>query len=76
MKDELLDKAKSILAVINSKAPLAVANCIATANAVFDETKNGFELEIELFGKCFTTEDMKEGTSAFVEKRKPNFIGR
>src|SRR4051812_8029153 len=75
-QDELLDKAKSILAVINSKAPVAVANCIAAANAVFDETKNGFELEVELFGKCFTTEDMKEGTSAFLEKRKPNFMGK
>ena len=75
-QDELLDKAKSILAVINSKAPIAVENCITAANAVFDETKNGFELEVELFSKCFTTDDMKEGTSAFLEKRKPNFVGR
>ena len=76
VQDGLLNKAKSILAVINSKAPVAVANCIKAANAVFDETENGFELEVELFGKCFTTQDMKEGTSAFLEKRKPNFVGR
>jgi len=76
VQDGLLNKAKSILAVINSKAPVAVANCIKAANAVFDETENGFELEVELFGKCFTTQDMKEGTSAFLEKRKPNFAGR
>ena len=75
-QDELLDKARSILAVINSKAPVAVSNCIRAANAVFDETKNGFELEVKLFGKCFETEDVKEGTSAFLEKRKPNFTGR
>jgi enoyl-CoA hydratase len=74
--DNLLEQTKFILAVINSKAPLAVAACIKAANAVYDETKNGYELEIEEFGKCFSTEDMKEGTSAFLEKRKANFKGR
>jgi len=72
---ELLDKAKSILTVINSKAPLALAASIAAANAVFDETKNGFETEVREFGRCFGTEDMKEGTAAFLEKRKPAFKG-
>ena len=74
-QEELLAKARSILEIINSKAPLAVAACIKTANAVFDETINGFDLEIEEFGNCFDTEDMKEGTSAFLEKRKANFKG-
>jgi enoyl-CoA hydratase len=74
-QDELLAKARSILEVINSKAPLAVAASIKTANAVFDETINGFELEIEEFGNCFDTNDMKEGTSAFLEKRKAIFEG-
>ena len=74
--EELLDKAKSILQVINSKAPIAVAKCIETANAVFDENKNGFEEEIKAFGECFDTSDMKEGTSAFLEKRKPVFRGK
>ena len=75
-QDELLNKVKSILAIINSKAPLAVAGCIKAANAVFDETKNGFNVEVEEFGKCFGTEDMKEGVNAFLEKRKANFSGR
>jgi enoyl-CoA hydratase len=75
-QDELLEKGRSILSVINSKAPLAVASCITLANAVFDEVGNGFELEVELFGSCFSTEDMKEGTAAFLEKRKPKFTGR
>jgi enoyl-CoA hydratase len=75
MQEELLNKAKSILAVINSKAPLAVAACIKAANAVFDETKNGFALEVDLFGQLFDTSDAKEGTSAFLEKRKANFVG-
>ncbi len=74
--DELLPKAKSILQLINSKAPLAISACIKTVNAVFDETKNGFELEINSFGELFDTADAKEGAAAFVEKRKANFIGR
>ena len=74
--EELLGKTKSILQVINSKAPIAVAKCIEAANAVFDENKNGFEEEIRAFGECFDTGDMKEGTSAFLEKRKPVFIGK
>jgi enoyl-CoA hydratase len=74
-QEELLSKARSILELANSKAPLAVARCIQLANAVFDHTKNGFKEEVKLFGECFVTEDMKEGTSAFLEKRKPNFRG-
>ena len=74
--EQLLDKAKSILNIINSKAPLAVAACIKSTNAVFDESQNGFETEIKEFGDCFATEDMKEGTAAFLEKRKANFTGK
>jgi len=75
-QEELLNKAKSILQTINTKAPLAVAACIKAANAIWDETKNGFNEEIDLFGGCFGTEDMKEGSSAFLEKRKANFKGK
>lgn len=75
-QQELLEKTKSILAVINSKAPLAVAGCIKAANAVFDETKNGFAMEIDIFGELFDTADAKEGAAAFLEKRKANFTGK
>lgn len=75
-QDELISKAISILSTVNTKAPIAVANCIKTANAIFDETKNGFAEEVEAFGNCFETQDMKEGVSAFLEKRKAVFTGK
>ena len=72
-QEELLNKAKSILEIINSKAPLAIAGCIKSANAALGESRNGFETEIKEFGKCFNTKDMKEGIAAFLEKRKASF---
>jgi enoyl-CoA hydratase len=74
--EKLLKKTNSILELISSKAPLAVAACIKAANAVFDETQDGFATEISSFGDCFITEDMKEGTTAFLEKRKAEFKGK
>lgn len=75
-QEELLSKAISILAVANSKAPLAVAKCIEASNAVFGHNLSGYETEMSVFGNCFATEDMKEGTSAFLEKRKAVFSGK
>jgi enoyl-CoA hydratase len=75
-QEELLAKTRSILELANTKAPLAVGRCIKAANAVFDHTKDGFTEEVKLFGECFATQDMIEGTTAFLEKRKPNFTGK
>ena len=75
-QEELLAKARSILELVNTKPPLAVGRCIKAANAVFDHTKDGFTEEVKMFGECFATQDMIEGTNAFLEKRKPNFQGR
>ncbi|HVG15985.1 MAG TPA: enoyl-CoA hydratase-related protein [Chitinophagaceae bacterium] len=74
--EQLLSKTKSVLQNITGKAPLAVSKCIKAANAVFDPSKNGYQVEIEAFGDCFNTEDMKEGAAAFLEKRKPIFKGK
>lgn len=69
---ELLDKTRSILQVIATKAPLAVSRCITAANAVFG-AEDGYKTELKAFADCFETADMKEGTAAFLEKRKPHF---
>ncbi len=74
-QEELLAKATGILNTINTKAPLAIAACIKAANAVHNESIDGFAQEIDAFGNCFGTADMKEGTAAFLEKRKANFQG-
>jgi enoyl-CoA hydratase len=75
-QDELIKKASAILELINTKAPIAIAKCIESVNAVFDETKDGFAVEVNAFGDCFATDDMKEGTTAFLEKRKAIFKGK
>ncbi len=72
---ELMIKTLSVVETITAKAPLAIARCISAVNAVFDG-RNGYDVELEAFGECFETEDMKEGATAFLEKRKAEFRGR
>lgn len=71
--EELLPKAEKMATKILANSPMAIASAIRCINAQTDPSKDGFQVEIEEFGKCFGTPEFKEGTGAFVEKRKPNF---
>jgi enoyl-CoA hydratase len=74
-QEELLDRTKAILQIIINKAPIAISHCIKVVNAGINKN-NGYEAEVEAFGECFATEDMKEGIAAFLEKRKAIFMGK
>jgi enoyl-CoA hydratase len=71
--EELMDKTKQLLTAITSKGPGAVARVIASVNALYEKGADGYLEEVRLFGECFGTSEMKEGVTAFLEKRKPNF---
>lgn len=73
---ELLDFTKSLAQRIIKNSPVAIAKAIKAINANFKDGVDGFETEIRNFGKCFATEDFKEGTTAFLEKRKADFKGK
>jgi len=75
-QEELLPKCKSILDKIKIKSPLVVDQIIACVNACFEKGEDGFAIEIDEFSQCMNTEDFKEGTTAFLEKRKPEFKGK
>lgn len=76
-QDELIATAESILTTIFTKGPVAVKLSLEAVNHGLEMTlEEGIQLEANLFGLCFSTHDMKEGTRAFIEKRKPNFKGK
>ncbi|MCO5276239.1 MAG: enoyl-CoA hydratase-related protein [Flavobacteriales bacterium] len=74
-QDQLLAKCNELATVIMKNSPTALAAAIRAVNAGFEPGTNGMQQEIEEFGKCFGTADFKEGTTAFMEKRKANFGG-
>ena len=75
-QEELMIACKKIALKIVKNSPVAIASAIRAINAGYTDGVNGFETEIEEFGKCFGTEDFKEGTTAFIEKRKAVFPGK
>jgi enoyl-CoA hydratase len=74
-QDELINKCFEITGKIASKSPTAIKTAIKVLNAGYNNSLNGFEVEIEEFGKSFGTKDFKEGVTAFLEKRKADFKG-
>jgi len=74
--EELIEFTEKIAEKIMKNSPAAIAAAIRAINANYEDGENGFEVEIEEFGDCFGTEDFKEGTQAFLEKRKAEFPGK
>ncbi|MDD7915673.1 enoyl-CoA hydratase/isomerase family protein [Polaribacter ponticola] len=74
-QEELMPLAEKIASKIMRNSSVAISAAIKAVNANFVDGINGFDVEIEAFGNCFGTEDFKEGTTAFLEKRKPSFPG-
>jgi enoyl-CoA hydratase len=73
---ELLSFCNEIAQKIIKNSPLAISKAIKSINSNFKHDENGYETEIKAFGKCFGTADFKEGTTAFLEKRKAVFQGK
>lgn len=71
--EELMPTAEKIAGKILNNSPNAIAAAIRSVNANDRTGVNGFDTEIDEFGKCFGTDDFKEGTTAFLEKKKPDF---
>lgn len=74
-QDQLMAQCNGLAASIMKNSPTALAAAIRAVNAGYEPGADGMQREIEEFGNCFGTADFKEGTAAFVEKRKAVFKG-
>lgn len=73
--EDLLAFCLKKLKKISQKGPLAIARIVKCVNAYSNKGLNAYELEVEEFAASFETADFKEGTKAFIEKRRPTFSG-
>jgi enoyl-CoA hydratase len=75
-QEELLSHCTTIAQKIASNSPRAISAALRSVLAGYSFAENGLNTEIKEFGECFGTADFKEGTTAFMEKRKPTFEGK
>ena len=73
---ELMGFCQQLLGRILTKAPLAVGLVIDSVNAYFDKERQGYQAEANAFARCFASDDFREGTQAFLEKRPAAFTGK
>lgn len=73
--EDLLATAHKIAEKIALQSPTAIGFALDAVRSGFEPGGDGLQAEIDAFGACFGTDDFKEGTTAFLEKRKPNFTG-
>jgi enoyl-CoA hydratase len=72
-QDQLLLKCEELIGKIKKQSPKAIAGIVRCVDAYFKDGVDGFQTEIDEFGNCFSHDDFKEGTAAFMEKRKAVF---
>ena len=76
-KESMMNESRATLELMSKNSPLAIAKAKKVMNRGNDLTiSNGLELESEQFSQLFSSQDMKEGTGAFLEKRQAQFSGK